>query len=160
MGEQINETFLTNVAGILEQARQNAKAAIDLSMVYAYFEIGKLIVEEEQSGGQRAAYGKYVIPELSKYLTAHLGRGFSVTNLKQMRKFYQVYAENQIGQTLSDQFSNLPAVSTGRKFPLSWSIADRLMVSRKTVSQKIKGLKDKGIISRVGSAKKGHWKRI
>ena len=81
MGEQINEAFLTNVAGILEQARQNAKAAIDLSMVYAYFEIGKLIVEEEQSGGQRAAYGKYVIPELSKYLTAHLGRGFSITNL-------------------------------------------------------------------------------
>ena len=40
MGEQINETFLTNVVGILEQARQNAKAAIDLSMVYAYFEIG------------------------------------------------------------------------------------------------------------------------
>lgn len=85
------------------------------------------IVEEEQSGGQRAAYGKYVIPELSKYLTAHLGRGFSVTNLKQMRKFYQVYAGDQIGQTLSDQFSNLPAVSTGRKFPLSWSHYLKLM---------------------------------
>lgn len=65
MGEQINETFLTNVACILKQARQNVKAAIDLSMVYAYFEIGKLIVEEEQSGDQRAVYGKYVIPELS-----------------------------------------------------------------------------------------------
>ncbi len=127
MGEQINETFLTNVAGILEQARQNAKAAIDLSMVYAYFEIGRLIVEEEQSGGQRAAYGKYVIPELSEYLTAHMGRGFSVTNLKQMRKFYQVYAEDRIGQTLSDQFANLPAVSTGRKFPLSWSHYLKLM---------------------------------
>ena len=127
MGGQINEAFLTNVADILEQARQNAKAAIDLSMVYAYFEIGKLIVEEEQSGGQRAAYGKYVIPELSQYLTAHLGRGFSVTNLKQMRKFYQVYAGDQIGQTLSDQFSNLPAVSTGRKFPLSWSHYLKLM---------------------------------
>ena len=107
MNGQINETFLANVAGILEQARQNAKAAIDLSMVYAYFEIGKLIVEEEQSGGQRAAYGKYVIPELSKYLTAHLGRGLSVTNLKQVRKFYQGYAGDQIGQRLSDQFSNL-----------------------------------------------------
>lgn len=118
MGKQINEAFLTNVADILEQARQNAKAAIDLSMVYAYFEIGKLIVEEEQSDGQRAAYGKYVIPELSKYLTAHLGQGFSVTNLKQMRKFYQVYAGDQIGQTLSDQFSNLPAVSTGRNYEI------------------------------------------
>lgn len=127
MSEQINETFLANVAGILEQARQNTKAAIDLSMVYAYFEIGRLIVEEEQSGGKRAAYGKYVIPELSKYLTEHMGRGFSVTNLKQMRKFYQVYAEDQISQTLSDQFSNLPAVSTRRKFPLSWSHYLKLM---------------------------------
>jgi len=127
MSEQINETFLANVAGILEQARQNTKAAIDLSMVYAYFEIGRLSVEEEQSGGKRAAYGKYVIPELSKYLTEHMGRGFSVTNLKQMRKFYQVYAEDQISQTLSDQFSNLPAVSTGRKFPLSWSHYLKLM---------------------------------
>ena len=127
MSEQINETFLANVAGILEQARQNTKAAIDLSMVYAYFEIGRLIVEEEQSGGKRAAYGKYVIPELSKYLTEHMGRGFSVTNLKQMRKFYQVYAEDQISQTLSDQFANLPAVSTGRKFPLSWSHYLKLM---------------------------------
>ncbi len=127
MDKQINETFLANVTGILERARQNAKAAIDLSMVYAYFEIGRLIVEEEQNGGQRAAYGKYVIPELSKYLTAHIGRGFSVTNLKQMRKFYQVYAEDQIGQTLSDQFSDLPAVSTGRKFPLSWSHYLKLM---------------------------------
>ncbi|MDE6874665.1 MAG: PDDEXK nuclease domain-containing protein [Lachnospiraceae bacterium] len=127
MGEQISETFFTNVSDILEQAKQNAKAAIDLSMVYAYFEIGRLIVEEEQSGGQRAAYGKYVIPELSKYLTVHMGRGFSVTNLKQMRKFYQVYAEDRIGQTLSDQFANLPAVSTGRKFPLSWSHYLKLM---------------------------------
>lgn len=95
--------------------------------MYAYFETGKLIVEEEQNGKQRAAYGKYVIPELSKYLTEHIGRGFSVTNLKQMRKFYQVYAGDQIGQTLSDQFVSLPAVSTGRKFPLSWSHYLKLM---------------------------------
>jgi Uncharacterized conserved protein len=127
MGKQINETFLANVADILEQARKNVKAAIDLSMVYTYFEIGRLIVEEEQNGGQRAAYGKYVIPELSKYLTEHVGRGFSVTNLKQMRKFYQVYSENQISQILSDQFPNLPVVSTGRKFPLSWSHYLKLM---------------------------------
>lgn len=46
-----------------------------------------------------------------------MGRGYSVTNLKQMRKFYQVYANDQIGQMLSDQLQNLPTVSTGRKFP-------------------------------------------
>ncbi len=127
MENSVDKNFFENVAGLLEQARQNAKAAVDLSMVYAYFETGRLIIEEEQNGGQRAAYGKYIIPELSKYLTEHIGRGFSVTNLKQMRKFYQVYASDQIGQTLSDQFGSLPAVSTGRKFPLSWSHYLKLM---------------------------------
>lgn len=111
----------------LERARKNARAAIDLSMVYAYFETGRLIVEQEQKGMQRAAYGKYLIPELSKYLTERIGRGYSVTNLKQMRKFYQVYADDQIGQTLSDQFPNLLSVTTGRKFLLSWSHYLKLM---------------------------------
>lgn len=127
MSEKMNETFLQSVADVLENARKNAKAAVDLSMVYAYFETGRLIVEEEQNGLQRATYGKYLIPELSKYLTEHIGRGFSVTNLKQMRKFYKVYADDQISQTVSDQLRNLPAVSTGRKFPLSWSHYLKLM---------------------------------
>ena len=127
MSVKRKEDFLQSAADVLERARKNAKAAIDLSMVYAYFETGRLIVEEEQSGLQRAAYGKYLIPELSNYFTERMGRGYSVTNLKQMRKFYQVYAEDQIGQTLSDQLQNLPAVSTGRKFPLSWSHYLKLM---------------------------------
>lgn len=46
---------------------------------------------------------------------------YSVTKLKQIRKIYQVYAEDSIGQMLSDQLVNLPTVSIGRKFPLSWS---------------------------------------
>lgn len=127
MNEKMNEDFFQSVADVLERARKNARAAIDLSMVYAYFETGRLIVEQEQKGMQRAAYGKYLIPELSKYLTERIGRGYSVTNLKQMRKFYQVYADDQIGQTLSDQFPNLPAVTTGRKFLLSWSHYLKLM---------------------------------
>ena len=113
--------FFENVSNILENARKNAKTAVNLSMVYAYFEIGRMIIEEEQNGDNRAAYGKQILKELSEYLTEHFGKGFSVTNLKQMRQFYQIYASDQIGQTLSDQFANLPTVSTGRKFFLSWS---------------------------------------
>lgn len=113
--------FFEDVSNILENARKNAKTAVNLSMVYAYFEIGRMIVEEEQNGDNRAAYGKQILKELSEYLTEHFGKGFSVTNLKQMRQFYQIYASDQIGQTLSDQFANLPTVSTGRKFFLSWS---------------------------------------
>lgn len=127
MKNNINNIFLENVANVLERARKTAKVATDLSMVYAYFETGKLIAEEEQNGNQRAEYGKYLIPELSNFLSERLGRGFSVTNLKQMRKFYQIYSNDEISQTLSDQLKTLPSVSTGRKFPLSWSHYLKLM---------------------------------
>lgn len=61
MDEQINQKFLINVADILKQAQRNAKTAVNLSMVYAYFEIGRIIVEEEQNGKNRAAYGKQIL---------------------------------------------------------------------------------------------------
>ena len=123
----INQSFLENVSEVLAQARKNAKTAVNLAMVYAYYEIGRMIVEEEQNGQNRAAYGKQILQELSQYLNGKFGKGFSTTNLKQMRQFYTVYSQDQISQTLSDQFKNLPAVSTGRKFYLSWSHYLKLM---------------------------------
>ncbi len=125
--ENISQEFLYSVGTLIENARTNAKAAIDLSMVYAYFEVGRMIVEEEQKGEERAEYGKQVIARLSEYLKEHFGKGFSVTNLKQMRQFYKIYSADQIGQKLSDQFPNLPTVSTGRKFVLGWSHYLKLM---------------------------------
>ena len=119
--------FLNNVSAVLENARKTAKTAVNLSMVYAYYEIGRMIVEEEQQGENRAAYGKRILKELSDFLTDKFGKGFSVTNLKQMRKFYVIYSTDQIGQMLSDQFENLPSVDTGRKFFLSWSHYLKLM---------------------------------
>lgn len=123
----VGRDFLQGVSDVLAKARKNAKTAVNLAMVYAYFEIGRMIVEEEQHGANRAAYGTQLLKELSAYLTGIYGRGFSTTNLKQMRQFYLIYANDQIGQTLSDQFENLPAVSTGRKFYLSWSHYLKLM---------------------------------
>ena len=125
--EAVQSGFLKNVSDILLQARKNAKTAVNLSMVYAYYEIGRMIFEEEQHGENRAAYGKQLLKELSAYLTGIFGKGFSTTNLKQMRQFYLTYANDQIGQTLSDQFETLPTVSTGRKFFLSWSHYLKLM---------------------------------
>lgn len=54
----IGKNFLKNVSDVLLRAQKNAKTAVNLSMVYAYFEIGRMIVEEEQHGENRAAYGK------------------------------------------------------------------------------------------------------
>ena len=65
-------------------------------MVYAYFEIGRMIVEEEQHGANRAAYGTQLLKELSAYMTKNFGKGFSVGNLKNIRQFYKVYSGDQI----------------------------------------------------------------
>lgn len=96
-------------------------------MVYAYFEIGRMIVEEEQHGANRAAYGTQLLKELSLYLTQQFGKGYSAENLKLMRRFYMVYSQDQIGETVFTQFEDLPVVSTGRKFFLSWSHYLKLM---------------------------------
>lgn len=79
--------FYEKVSDLLEQARKNVKTAVNLSMVYTYYEIGKMIIEEEQNGNNRAEYGKYILKELSNHLTEKFGKGFSVTNLKMIRKF-------------------------------------------------------------------------
>ncbi len=123
----LSTSFLHGISDCLVKARKNARRAVNLSMVCAYYEIGKNIVEEEQNGQNKAAYGRQIIEELSASLTKLYGRGYSATNLKQMRQFYQVYSQDQISQTLSDQSENLPAVSTGRRFFLSWSHYLKLM---------------------------------
>jgi len=116
-----SDAFLQEISDVLATARKNAKTAVNLSMVYAYYEIGRRIVEEEQNGADRASYGKYLLKELSEYLTGIYGKGFSVGNLKNVRQFYRVYSEDQIGETVFSQFKNLPSTVDGRKFFLSWS---------------------------------------
>ena len=123
----IDKSFFENVSNVLDKARKNAKTAVNLSMVYAYYEIGKIIVEEEQKGKQRAAYGTQLVNELSVYLTKMYGKGFSVGNLKNIRQFYRVYSTDQIGETVFSQFENLPMIDTGRRFFLSWSHYLKLM---------------------------------
>lgn len=123
----INNDFLRSVSDIVAQAQKNAKTAVNLAMVYAYYEIGRMIVEEEQNGENRAAYGKQILKELSNYLTGIFGKGYSAENLKLMRRFYTVYSQDRIGETVFTQFSDLPTVSTGRRFFLSWSHYLKLM---------------------------------
>ncbi|MDR3327454.1 MAG: DUF1016 N-terminal domain-containing protein [Prevotellaceae bacterium] len=61
-------------------------------------------MEHEQQGEKRAEYGKYVIKGLSEYLTENIGKGYSIENLKLMRKFFLAYSENQIGESVITQF--------------------------------------------------------
>ena len=82
-----------NVAHIIEQARQRVRTAVNTAMVYAYFEIGRHIVEHEQKGDTRAEYGKALLKELSVKLTARFGEGWGYAQLRNIRQFYLVYKE-------------------------------------------------------------------
>jgi len=108
MGEiSIQEKELyNNIAKIIQSAKTNLITAINITMVYAYYEIGKMIVHDQQSGKQKAQYGKQTLISLSAQLTKDFGKGYSVDNLENMRKFYSVFS---ISETVS------------RKFTLSWS---------------------------------------
>ena len=64
--QKTENVLLKNVSEILESARKNAKTAVKLATVYAYYEVGRMIVEEEQHGENRAAYGKKSLQELSE----------------------------------------------------------------------------------------------
>jgi len=83
----INNTFFNQIIDLLQSARGKIVRAVNQTMVTTYFEIGRMIVEEEQKGKERAEYGKSLLKELSKVLSKEFGKGFSVTNLQQMKKF-------------------------------------------------------------------------
>ena len=98
---EIKKDIYEEIHELLSKARQNIISNINSTMTKTYFLIGKRIVEEEQNGNKRAEYGKNLIKTLSKKLTKEFGKGFSETNLEQMRKFFKVYG---IPQTLSEEF--------------------------------------------------------
>ena len=74
--------------------------SVNMAMVYSYYEAGRMIIDEEQNGSERAAYGKYILQELSRRLTEEFGRGFSLSwshylilmriNNVEERHFYEI----------------------------------------------------------------------
>ncbi|MDP8099636.1 PDDEXK nuclease domain-containing protein [Pasteurella atlantica] len=86
-----NKDLTQSIAQIIEQARKQVKQTVNSAMVQCYWDIGRLLVEDEQQGQQRAEYGKYVLKNLSEHLTALYGKGFDVTNLRKMRQFYLAF---------------------------------------------------------------------
>jgi len=85
------EQTYERIRAILDEARSRAYRAINTAMVTAYWEIGRVIVEEEQRGQQRAEYGRALLADLSKRLKSQFGKGFDRTNLQQMRALYLAY---------------------------------------------------------------------
>lgn len=86
-----SDDLMDRVVSILDQARANVVRAVNSNMVIAYWLIGREIVQALQGGEERAGYGSKLLSELSESLTQRYGRGFSATNLKYFRLFYQRY---------------------------------------------------------------------
>lgn len=150
MSELTENRLFEQIATLLQSARQKVVNTVNHTMVQTYFEIGRMIVEEELNGYERAKYAKSQIKLLSQKLTKQFGRGFSERNLQNMRQFYLLYSVplfdetemlkiqsnpqkapadliniQSIPQTLSAELINK---ETGQRyFPLSWSHYQKLM---------------------------------
>lgn len=137
----MNETKIYNDADqltkrieqLIENSRKQVVAQVNSTMVQTYFEIGRNIVENEQNGQSRAAYGKSLLKELSQRLTSRFGKGFSVDNLENMRRFYQTYrcsnsetASRNLNNRISETTSrSLTSTESSTKFNNSNSVPDR-----------------------------------
>jgi predicted nuclease of restriction endonuclease-like (RecB) superfamily len=136
--ETYKDELFENIRNLLAEARKSIVKNINHTMVYTYFGIGRMIVEDEQHGKSRAEYGKKVLIELSERLTNEFGKGFSTDNLELMKRFYIVYAsritsisDNEISETVSRKFeipkskiqeSEIPSQNFNfQGFQLSWS---------------------------------------
>lgn len=101
-----NNNFYKEIKELLYSAKNKVYQTINTTMTQTYFQIGKRIVEEEQGGETRAEYGKSLLKLLSVQLNNEFGKGFSVDNLENMRRFYIAFQKSE---------------TVSRKFELSWS---------------------------------------
>jgi predicted nuclease of restriction endonuclease-like (RecB) superfamily len=117
MNDIICESLYISIKEIIHKTKSTVHRVVNNAMVEAYWYIGKLIIEEEQKGMERAAYGKKLIEGISQRLTDEFGKGFSSQNLWNMRQFYQKFS------TLRRELQNgdeSKILSTLRR-ELSWS---------------------------------------
>ncbi|MCT7540934.1 PDDEXK nuclease domain-containing protein [Aliarcobacter cryaerophilus] len=98
--------FYQEIKELLYSAKNRVYQTINTTMTQTYYQIGKRIVEEEQGGEIRAEYGKSLLKLLSVQLINEFGKGFSVDNLENMRRFYLAFQKSE---------------TVSRKFELSWS---------------------------------------
>jgi DUF1016 N-terminal domain len=89
--EVVPDSLEQKILSLVEVVRKQVRSAVNQAMVMAYWQIGQFIVEDEQAGKVQAEYGKAVLEGLSERLTAELGKGFDIRNLRSMRQFYLLF---------------------------------------------------------------------
>jgi len=95
----------SDIRSLIESSKKEVARKVNSVITITYWNIGKIIVEDELSGNSRADYGKELLIELSKKLTAEYGNGFSRSSLQRMKQFYKIFPNEKICATLSHKFS-------------------------------------------------------
>ena len=160
-------SMVQEIKELLSGARQRAAVQVNTELLSTYWNIGRIIVEHEQNSQERAAYGKQTLKEVSKELSEEFGKGFSVSNIQFMRRFYLTYQIQQTVSvklswshycellTISDddkrRFYEKEAINSGwsireLKRQISTSLYERLLLSDgKANKEKVLALAEKGI---------------
>jgi predicted nuclease of restriction endonuclease-like (RecB) superfamily len=108
--EHREETLYERSVQIIEAARAHVSRTVNSSMVHAYWLIGREIVEVEQSGKERAAYGEQLIHRLADRLSDKFGKGFSPRTVRRIRQFYLTYPRGSNVVTRTEDPSNRSAL--------------------------------------------------
>ena len=160
-------SMILEIRELLENARKNVAQQVNTQLLTTYWNIGRIIVEYEQQNQMRADYGKQTLKELSKELTREFGKGFSRSNLQNMRAFYLVYEKCQTVSgklswshycellSITDEnkrsFYEKESVNSGwsvreLKRQIDCSLDERLLLSSEDVNkEKVLSLAQKGI---------------
>jgi predicted nuclease of restriction endonuclease-like (RecB) superfamily len=101
----IVDDLYDQIKDILQAARQRSYRAVNLAMIEAYWQVGRQIVEHEQAGEQRAAYGQRILSALAQKLSAEFGKGFTHSNLRNFRQFYQTFSYEEICHALRSKLT-------------------------------------------------------
>ena len=102
MLEKNNSKMIQEITSLVNEVKSNLSSEINKSIIYVYWNIGRIIVKHENENNNRLEYGKEVLKGLSTELTKYLGKGYSVSNLKYMRTFFKAYPNyNELNEKLS-----------------------------------------------------------
>ena len=162
-----SNSMIEEIRSLLENARQSVAVQVNKELLSTYWNVGRIIVEYEQENPERATYGKQTLRQLSKELTREFGRGFSVSNIQFMRRFYQTYSNQQtvsvklswshycellsISDNSKRSFYEKEAVNSGwsireLKRQIATSLYERLLLSEgKANKEKVLALAEKGV---------------
>lgn len=129
------DILFERISALIEESRKKVAKAVNIAEVYTKYEIGRYILEDEQEGKYRAAYGKQVLKYLADRLISKYGNGWSEDTLSRCRKFYDTYSAHKISATVLRKLSSNSHIQDFRngdaeiqkvptephKFVLSWS---------------------------------------